>query len=148
MVGRRVYERASHHDWATVVNLCIAVFVLWRSGVTVAASGSATVLRARGLEIVDDQGRVRASIQIMPQGPARAADGRVANNGKVYPETVILRLIRPDGRPTVKIATSEDGSGVSLGGGVDPAYVVLGSQGGDSTLSLTDRDGRRQLIKP
>lgn len=132
----------------TVVNLCIAVFVLWHSGVTVAASGTATVLRARGLEIVDDQGRVRASIQIMPQGPARAADGRVVRDGKVYPETVILRLIRPDGRPTVKIATSEDGSGVSLGGGVDPAYVVLGSQGGDSTLSLTDRDGRRQLIKP
>ncbi len=133
----------------TVVNLCIVAFVLWHSGVTVAASGTATVLRARGLEIVDDQGRVRASIQIMPQGPARTADGRVvAKDGKVYPETVILRLIRPDGRPTVKIATSEDGSGVSLGGGVDPAYVVLGSQGGDSTLSLTDRDGRRQLIKP
>jgi hypothetical protein len=66
----------------------------------------------------------------------------------VYPETVLLRLIRADGRPTVKIATSEQGSGLSLGGGVDPAYIVLGAQGGDPSLSLTDKDGRRQLIKP
>jgi len=132
----------------TLANLCIMIFVLFHQGGTVAASSPATVLRARGLEIVDDRGKVRASIQILPEGPARAADGRVAKDGHVYPETVILRLIRPDGRPSVKIATSEEGSGVSLGGGVDPAYVVLGSQGGDSTLALTDKDGRRQLIKP
>jgi hypothetical protein len=132
----------------TLANLCLMICTWFHPGATVAASGPATVLRARGLEIVDDRGKVRASIQIMPGGPARAADGTVSNDGKVYPETVLLRLIRPDGRPSVKIATSEEGSGVSLGGGVDPAYVVLGSQGGDATLALTDKDGRRQLIKP
>ena len=132
----------------TLVNLGLMICTSLRPGAIVAASSPATVLRARGLEIVDDHGKVRASIQIMPQGPARAADGTVSNDGKVYPETVLLRLIRPDGRPSVKIGTSEEGSAISLGGGVDPAYVVLGSQGGDATLSLTDRDNRRQLIKP
>jgi len=132
----------------TLVNLGLMIFTWLRPAATVAASSPATVLRARGLEIMDDHGKVRASIQIMPQGPARAADGTVRNDGKVYPETVLLRLIRPDGRPSVKIGTSEEGSAISLGGGVDPAYVVLGSQGGDATLSLTDRDNRRQLIKP
>ena len=132
----------------TVANLGIMIFMLFHQSGPVAASSPASVLRARGLEIVDDQGRVRASIQIQPEGPARAWDGTAAKDGKVYPETVLLRLIRADGRPTVKIATSEQGSGLSLGGGVDPAYIVLGAQGGDPSLSLTDKDGRRQLIKP
>ena len=132
----------------TVVNLGIMMFTLFHQSQAVEASAPPAVLRARGLEIVDEQGRVRASIKISPAGPARAWDGRVVNDGKVYPETVLLRLIRADGRPTVKIATSEEGSGVSLGGGVDPAYVVLGAQGGDPSLSLTNKDGQRQLIKP
>lgn len=132
----------------TLANLCIMIFMLFQQSTVVAASSPTEVLRARGLEIVDHQGKVRASIQILPEGPARAADGRVVKDSKVYPETVILRLIRPDGRPSVKIATSEQGSGVSLGGGVDPAYVVLEAQGGDSSLSLTDKSGKRQLIKP
>ena len=133
----------------TLANLGIMIFMLFHQIRPVEASASAAVLRARGLEIVDEQGRVRASITIQPQGPARAANGKVvANDDKIYPETVLLRLIRPDGRPTVKIATSQEGSGVSLGGGVDPAYIVLGAQGGDPSLALTDKDGRRQLIKP
>jgi hypothetical protein len=111
-------------------------------------ASSPAVLRGRGLEIVDAQGKVRASIQIVPPGPARRADGFVVNDGKTYPETVLLRLIRPDGRPSVKIATSEDGSAVSLGGGIDPTYIVLDANGGDPSLSLTNKDKRLQLIKP
>ena len=132
----------------TVVNLGIMIFTFFHQSRSVEASTPPAVLRARGLEIVDEQGRVRASIKIAPAGPARAADGRVVNDGKVYPETVLLRLIRPDGRPSVKIATSEQGSGISLGGGVDPTYIVLGAEGGDPSLSLTNKDGQRQLIKP
>jgi hypothetical protein len=112
------------------------------------AGSAATVLRARGLEIVDDQGKVRASIQIVPAGPARGPSGSVTKDGKIYPETVLLRLIRPDGRPSVKLGTSEEGSGLSLGGGVDPTYIVLGATDGDPSLSLTNKDGRLQLIKP
>jgi hypothetical protein len=132
----------------TVLNLGILGFLLINQIRPVHANGPATVLRGSGLEIVDAQGKVRASIQIMPKGPARAADGSIAKDGKIYPETVLLRLIRPDGRPSVKIATSEHGSGLALGGGIDPTYVVLGADGGDPSLSLTNKDGRLQLIKP
>jgi hypothetical protein len=131
----------------TVLNLLLLTSLLLNQIRSVEASSPA-VLRGRGLEIVDAQGKVRASIQVVPPGPARRADGSVVNDGKTYPETVLLRLIRPDGRPSVKIATSEDGSAVSLGGGIDPTYIVLDANGGDALLSLTNKDRRLQLIKP
>jgi hypothetical protein len=132
----------------TVLNFAILGFLLLNQIGLVHASSPATVLRGSGLEIVDTQGKVRASIHIVPEGPARKADGSIAKDGNIYPETVLLRLIRPDGRPSVKISTSEQGSGLTLGGGVDPTYVVLGAVGGDPSLSLTNKDGRMQLIKP
>ena len=106
------------------------------------------VLRGSGLEIVDSQGKVRAMIAVLPAAPARRADGSVVNDGKIIPETVLFRLIRPDGRPSVKIATSEDGSGLTLSGGVDPAYIVLNSDGGTPEIALTNKDGKVQVIKP
>ena len=58
----------------TVVNLAVLVFTL--AGLRPAgAQGAAPVLRGRGLEIVDDQGRVRASITVMPAGSAAAFTG-------------------------------------------------------------------------
>lgn len=132
----------------TLVNFGIVIFLLLHHSASVEASSPATVLRGGGLEIVDAQGKVRASIQIQPEGPARRADGSVAKDGKIYPETVLFRLIRPDGRPSVKITTSEQGSGLTLGGGVDPTYIVFSAEGGDPSLSLTNKDGRVQIIKP
>jgi hypothetical protein len=132
----------------TLVNLGILVFTLLHQFGRVEASTPTAVLRARALEIVDAHGTVRASLHVEPEGPARLADGSVATDGKIYPETVLFRLIRPDGRPTVKIATSEQGYGLTLGGGIDPTYIVLGAQGGDSSLALTNKDGKQQIIKP
>lgn len=132
----------------TLVNLGIVIFLLLHQIEPVEANSPLTVLRGRGLEIVDAQGRVRASIQMVPAGPARMADGSVAKDGKIYPETMLFRLIRPDGRPSVKISTSEQGSGLTLGGGIDPTYIVLGADGGDPWLALTNKDGKQQLIKP
>jgi hypothetical protein len=66
------------------------------------------VLRGRGLEIVDAQGRVRASIQVLP--PAKP------QKGEEEAETVLLRLITERGRPSVKIASSEPASGLSFAG--------------------------------
>jgi hypothetical protein len=132
----------------TLVNLGIMIFLSLNHPRTVEAEGPATVLRGRGLEIVDAQGKVRASIQIVPAGPATKADGSVATDGKIYPEAVLFRLIRPDGRPSVKIETSEQGSGFTLSGGIDPTYIVLSVQGGNPSLALTNKAGRLQLIKP
>src|SRR5205085_10056156 len=107
------------------------------------AGNVAPVLRGRELEIVDDQGRVRASLKVQPADPkARTA------SGKPYPDTVILRLIDPKGRPEVKLGASEQGAGLGLMGETDSTYVVLKAEGLDSYLNMINQDGRQQLIKP
>jgi len=63
------------------------------------------VIRGRALEIVDDQGKVRASLSVLPEDP------KVMWKGKPYPETVLLRLMSPDGRPNVKLGASSWGRG-------------------------------------
>ena len=132
----------------TLINLGILIFLVTQVR-PVEANGSVPVLRGRGLEIVDANGKVRASIQIVPAGPARRADGSLSeSNGKIYPEAVLLRLIRPDGRPSVKIETSQKGSGLDLGGGTDPSYVVIKANDADTSLTLTSKEGRQQVIKP
>jgi hypothetical protein len=132
----------------TLVNFGILISLLIQIR-PVEANNAAPILRGRGLEIVDGQGKVRASIQVVPAGPARKADGSLLEaNGKIYPEAVLFRLIRPDGRPSVKIETSEQGSGLDLGGGSDPSYIVLKAEGADTSISLTNKDGRQQVVKP
>jgi len=132
----------------TLFNSGLVLFLLFHRVAPVGANGPAPILRARGLEIVDEQGRVRAALMILPEGPARKADGSVVKGSKTYPETVLFRLIRPDGRPSVKISTSQQGSGISLGGGQDPTYIVMTADGGDPSLSLTNSSGHLQTIKP
>ena len=133
----------------TLVNLGMLIFVLSHQAAPVQASGAEQVVRARALEIVDAQGKLRASISVIPEGPGRRADGSPTEHGdRIFPEAVVLRLIRPDGRPSVKITTTEQGSGIDLSGGIDPTYMVLSSEGGETSLTLTNKDGRRQIIKP
>jgi hypothetical protein len=104
----------------------------------------APVLRGRALEIVDDQGRVRASITVLPaHQTVKMPDGKTG-----FPETVILRLIDPKGRPEVKLSASEQGAGLGLVGNSDSAQVLLQAEGTDSFLKLTNKDGRQQFIKP
>jgi hypothetical protein len=133
----------------TLLNLGLLILMLSQRIGSVEASGADAVLRGRALEIVDAEGKVRASIQIVPEGPARRPDGSLTEHGgKTFPEAVVLRLIRRDGRPSVKIATTEQGSGIDLSGGIDPTYLVLSADGGDTSLTLINKDGHRQLIKP
>jgi hypothetical protein len=120
----------------TVVNLGLLVFLLAQIRLPEAHSVE-PVLRGRALEIVDEQGRVRASIKVLPAGSA---------NGISYPATVILRLVDPKGRPPVKLVASEQGAGLLLMGDSDSTYVRL--DGATSSLKLTNKDGREQLIKP
>lgn len=134
----------------TVLNLGLAMFL--RSQIrrveavapAAGASGSpAPVLRGSALEIVDDQGRVRASIKLHPADP----NFRMPNGKTGYPETVMLRLIDPRGRPEVKLGASEEGAGLGLVGETDSIHVLLEAEGSDSSLTLTDKNGQ-QLIKP
>ena len=104
----------------------------------------APALRGSSLEIVDDQGRVRASIKTHPGDPAyKWPDGKVG-----YPETVMLRLIDPKGRPEVKLGASVEGAGLGLAGESDSTYITLKSEGPDCSLKMTNKEGHQQLIKP
>jgi hypothetical protein len=127
----------------TMLNLVILMFVLLRANF-VRSSEVAPVLRGRALEIVDDHGRVRAMIKVFPDDPmVKMPDGTLG-----YPETVLLRLIDSKGAPNVKIAATEDGSVVSLGGESNPTHVQVLARGTNTSLKLVDKDGRSQLIKP
>ena len=52
----------------TLANLGLLLFLLAHAGKSAAADVAPAVLRGRALEIVDDQGRVRASIKLHPAG--------------------------------------------------------------------------------
>jgi hypothetical protein len=125
----------------TAGNLLILALGLgqWRPA---EAQAIAPVLRARALEIVDDQGRVRAEIKVLPAQPAlRMPDGTTG-----YPETVQLRLMSSRNAPNVKLVTTEDGSGLVLGG--DKGYTQLLSRTTDPFIKIVTKAGRERTIAP
>ena len=125
----------------TSVNLVVLVVTLATMRPAV-AEGVTPALRGRSLEIVDDQGRVRASLSVLPAGTSAKGDR--------YPETVLLRLITERGRPSVKISSSEQAAGVSLAGPSDTrdTYVILEARGTTSSLKVRNESGREQIVKP
>lgn len=126
----------------TVINLALLSALLARSP-KAAPLSRLPVLRGRALEIVDDQGRVRASINVYPRNPKfRTADGRP------YPETVLLRLIDSNGGPHVKLSASDDGAGLGLGGVTDPTYIQIIADQDETFLNMTNKDGEKQSLKP
>src|SRR4051794_9723670 len=127
----------------TVINLLFLMSTLFRAN-SAPTPEVASVLRARALEIVDDEGRVRAMIKVFPADPkVKMPDGTTG-----YPETVLLRLIDSKGAPNVKIAATEDGSAVSLGGESNPTHVQILARGTSTSLKLVNQDGQQQEIKP
>jgi hypothetical protein len=107
-----------------------------------AAQAITPVLRGRALEIVDDQGRVRAEIKVLPAQPTfKMPDGTLG-----YPEAVQLRLISSENSPHVKLVTTEDGSGLVLGG--EKGHTQLLSRRTDPFIKIVTNDGRERTIKP
>jgi hypothetical protein len=121
----------------TVINLGLFAFLLAQARVHIGVQGiriwtniDGSVLRGHALEIIDDQGRMRASINLYPADQVRS-----------YPETTVLRLIDQNGRPSVKLAISERGGGLALASDVEETYVQLSGRG----LTVT-KEGRHQEI--
>jgi hypothetical protein len=125
----------------TVINLGLVLIQLMQAHPVIAAD-MPTVIRGRALEIVDDRGRVRASLSVLPEDP------KVKWKGKPYPETVLLRLITADGRPNVKLGASKSGAGLVIGGESNPTYIQILAEGGESTLKLVNKAGIERVIKP
>ena len=89
----------------TAVNVGLFSYQMVRPRPSTAATTDVqTVIRGRALEIVDDRGRVRASLSVLPEDPKHMW------KGEPYPETVLLRLMSPDGRPNVKLGASKRGA--------------------------------------
>jgi hypothetical protein len=127
----------------TTVNVALLSYQLVRPRPSAAATIDVqTVIRARALEIVDDRGRVRASLSVLPEDPKHMWQGAP------YPETVLLRLITSEGRPNVKLGASRRGAGLLIGGESDPTYVQVLAEGGESSVKLIDKNGTERLIKP
>jgi hypothetical protein len=125
----------------TLINLGILGVVVSRERAWAPASATSDgMLRGRGLQIVDDQGKVRASITIHP--PAKQPDG------STYPETVLLRMITSEGRPVVKIASSEDGAGMALSAAEGAAYAQILARGNDPKVVIVDGTGRQTSKLP
>jgi len=126
----------------TLVNLALVTLGATQLHGAAAANDPMPVLRARALEIVDAEGRVRASIAVYP--PTRQASGEVSS------ETVLLRLITERGRPSVKIGASEQSAGLALVGptGTNATWVRIGAAGTVSTLTLKNEDGRERVVTP
>ena|SRR5262245_55939623 len=118
----------------TALNLGLLVFLLAKTWV-VEVHDRQTVLRGSGLQIVDGQGRVRASLGVLPAGTTES-------------ETVLLRLIDSNGQPSVKIATSDTASGISLVGGDDQSYLRLEADGPESSLKIVEPGNRQQVVTP
>jgi hypothetical protein len=123
----------------TVVNLGL---VGYQSVHAPHPASSPDVIRGRGLEIVDDRGKVRASITVLPEDPKHPW------KGKPYPETVLLRLMTAEGRPNVKLGAGKTGSGLLIAGESDPTYVQVLAEGGETTVRLKNKDGRERVIRP
>src|SRR3954453_11264062 len=127
----------------TLINFVLLMTFVARSR-SAGAQVDAQVLRGHALEIVDEHGKVRASITVVPADSARKMpDGTIG-----YPETVLLRLVNSEGRPNVKIGVSTQGAGLGLGGESDPTYVQILAQQSSTSLKLTNKDGREKIIKP
>lgn len=121
----------------TLINLALLVFLLAQTRLNIGPQGvrvwtniDGSVLRGRALEIIDDQGRTRAAINLHPADQAHS-----------YPETAILRLVDQNGRPSVKLSTSERGGGLALVSDAEGTYVQLSGRG----LTVT-KDGQHQSV--
>ena len=126
----------------TLVNLAVLVLVLTELRPAIAAKDVAPVLRGRALEIVDEEGKVRASIAVYPASTQK--------NGERSSETVLLRLITERGRPSVKIGASEQTAGLSLAGptGTKETWVQLMADGTVSSLKLKNENGGERIVTP
>ena len=122
----------------TLINLGLIVYLLAQIAPADAGQVTLPVLRGRALEIVDTNGRVRASITV---------EKPVTVDSKSYPETVLLRLSDPKNGPVVKLQAAENGSALGMSDDAEGG-VHISAQDAGSFVKVTDKRGREQVLKP
>jgi len=124
----------------TAINVAVLLATLLLQALPALSDSVPDMVRAHGLQIVDAQGRVRASISVLPENP------NTIWNGKPYPETVLLRLITADGRPNVKLSAMSDGSGLLLAGAQDPTHVQIMARDNEAGVKISNQDGTERTV--
>lgn len=124
----------------TIINLLIMVVLLTNINPATAQKqqDKLQVLRGTGLEIMDKQGKTRASISF---------HDAVVQNGVTYSAGVLLRLITKKGQPSVKIEASEDGGGLSFSN-ESQGYIQLLAKENGGFLKIKDPHGKEMMLKP
>jgi hypothetical protein len=124
----------------TLINLSLLAWTLAPIRPAVADTAS-SVLRGRALEIVDDQGRVRASLSVLPARSSRMVKPRpkpcCSGDHRAWP-------------PVGQIGASEETTGLSFAGPTNTkdAYLVLKVEWTTSSLRLRNEEGREHIVKP
>jgi hypothetical protein len=124
----------------TIINLLLMVLLLAKINPATAQKeqDKLPMLRGSGLQIMDKQGKVRASISFHEA---------VVQDGVTYPAGVLLRLINSKGQPSVKIDASEDGGGLSFAN-ESQGYIQLMAKESGGFLKIKNPDGKEEVIKP
>src|SRR5688572_9614001 len=113
----------------TALNLALLLGIGLTQVLPATAGVGTGILRGSAFELVDLQGRVRASLAIQPEVEGSS-------------ETVLFRLIEPNGQPSVKISASMTGAGLSFVGGDDESYIILEADGPKAQLRMVEPNGR------
>jgi hypothetical protein len=94
------------------------------------AAGDPETIRAKAIELVDQQGRVRAQLNVESNGEA------------------VLRLRDAKGEIRVKLGADGEGSGLLLlDGATEPRIHMLAKNSGTS-VTLTSKGGQRRVLTP
>lgn len=94
------------------------------------AAGTPDTIRARIIELVDQNGQVRAQLKVENDGEA------------------VFRLRDPKGEVRVKMGAGGDGSGLLLlDGSTEPGIQML-AKSASTSMTLSGRDGQRRVITP
>lgn len=113
----------------TGINLALLIWLVTAGRQAAAQPDVTPVLRANAIELVDDNGIVRAQL-------IASADGET-----------LLRMRDARGEVRVKLGAGEDGSGLMLADqSTEPGLHILAKRG-TTTLSLTDTNGTRRVIR-
>jgi hypothetical protein len=114
----------------TVINLILLIVVIAQSRM-IANQTIPDVLRVRAFELVDENGRVRAQLNIDETN-----------------SEVIFRLRDEKESIRVKLGASEEGSGLLLINDLTEPGVHLLAKQDDTSVTIIDQSGVEQVIRP
>ena len=122
----------------TIVNLILLVFLVTQLH-DAGAQAITPMLRARGLQIIDDGGNTRAEILVVAPETV---------NGKTYPNRVLFRMADQNKRPVVKLTASAEGSSLGMSDDSEGAIHLNANANTGNFVKVVSRNGREQVLKP